>query len=137
MANTEIVKGMYDAFGRGDIAAVLNSLADNVDWVVPGPSSIPYAGRYRSREEVARFFQKLGETTEFEPFTIEQYVEQGDVVIALGSYIGRSKTAQKQFRSKWAMVFTLRGGKVTRFEEHTDTAAIASAYTASTTAARS
>jgi len=40
MTNTEIVKGMYEAFGRGDTAAVLNSLADNVDWLVPGPISI-------------------------------------------------------------------------------------------------
>ena len=136
MANTQIVKGIYEAYGRGDIAAVLNNLADNVDWLVPGPNTIPYAGRYRSRAEVAGFFQKLAETTELDPLKIEQYVEQGDVVVALGSYTGRSKSRQKQFQSRWAMAFTLRDGKITRFEEHADTAAIASAYAGTTTAAK-
>ena len=28
MSNTEIVKSMYDAFGRGDIETILNGLAD-------------------------------------------------------------------------------------------------------------
>lgn len=136
MTNTEIVKGMYDAFNRGDIAAVLNGVDDNVEWIVPGPSSIPYARRYRGRSEAADFFKKLGETSEFEPITVERYVEQGDVVVALGSYKGRSKPMQKQFQTGFAMAFTLRGGKVTRFQEHMDTAAIAAAYASASQAAK-
>src|SRR2546422_10839033 len=42
--NTEIVKGIYEAFGRGDIPAILNSLADNIEWIVSGrEDGIPYA----------------------------------------------------------------------------------------------
>ena len=78
MTNTEIVKSMYEAFGRGDIGAILNSVSDNIDWTVPGPSAIPYAGHYRGRQEVAGFFQKLADTTEFDPFQIEQYLELAD-----------------------------------------------------------
>src|SRR5215467_12243761 len=124
MTNTEIVKGMYEAFNRGDIAPVLNALVDNVDWMVPGSSSIPFAGRYRSRNEVASFFQKVAETSELSPINVEQYVEQGNVVVALGSYTGRSKPQQKAISTRFAMVFTLSGGKVTKFEEHLDTEAI-------------
>src|SRR6266571_482996 len=123
MTNTEIVKSMYEAFGRGDIATILNVLDDQVEWTNPGPTTIPYAGEYHGRDGVAGFFQKLAETTELDPFAPEQYVEQGGVVVALGSYSGRSKPLQKPFSGRWAMVFTLSGGKVTRFEEHTDTAA--------------
>jgi ketosteroid isomerase-like protein len=49
---------------------------------------------------------------------------------------GRSKATQKPFSSRWSMVFTLRGGKVTRFEEHQDTATIEKAFTAQPMAAR-
>ena len=136
MTNTEIVKGMYAAFGRGDVAGVLNALADDVEWLTPGSKTIPFAGRYRGRAEVTGFFGKLAETTELDPFTIEQYIEQGDVVVVLGSYTGRSKAAQKSFSSRWSMVFTLRGGKVTRFEEYQDTAAIEKAFAAPPMAAR-
>ncbi len=134
MTNTQIVKNMYEAFGRGDIATILSGLADTVEWVEHGPESIPTAGTYRGRGEVANFFKKVAENIEFEPFAIEAYVEQGNVVVVLGSYSGRSKTLQKPFRSSWAMVFTFHGGKVTRFEEHADTAAIAGAFTGVSTA---
>jgi len=128
MSNTEIVKGMYAAFGRGDVAGVLNGLADDVDWLTPGSKAIPYAGRYNGKAAVSSFFQKLAESCELDPFVIEQYVEQGDVVIALGSYTGRVKATKKAFQSRWSMMFKFRGGKVAKFEEYLDTAAIESAF---------
>src|SRR5258708_10636074 len=127
MTNTEIVKGMYEAFNRGDITPVLNGLSDNVEWIVPGGDSIPFAGRYLGRDGVAGFFRKLAETSDTDPLQIDQYVEPGDMVVALGSSTGRSKPLQKQIRTNWAMVFTLRGGKVVKFEEYNDTAANAPA----------
>ena len=136
MTNTEIVKGMFEAFNRGDIGQVLNSLADNVEWVVPGPSSIPFAGRYKGRDGVTGFFTKLADSTELDPIQIDQYVEQGGVVVALGSSNGRSKELQKSQRTNFAMAFTLSGGKVTKFEEYIDTAAVANSYVAEGQAAR-
>src|SRR5438105_468972 len=62
MTNTQIVKNMYDAFGRGDIATLLNSLADDVEWTVHGPASIPSSGTYRGTAGVSNFFKKLSET---------------------------------------------------------------------------
>jgi ketosteroid isomerase-like protein len=126
---------MYAAFARGDIGGVLNGLADDIDWLTPGSKAVPFAGRYHGKSAVTGFFQKLGETCELDPFVIEQYVEQGDVVVVLGSSSGRAKTTQKPFQSRWAMVFTFRGGKVAKFEEHQDTAAIEGAF-ASSAAAR-
>ena len=122
MTNTEIVKGMYEAFGRGDIETILNGLADNVEWVSsPESKTIPAGGTYRGRAAVAGFFKKVADSTEFDSFMPEKYVEQGDTVVALGSYSGRTKPGNKPFRSPWAMVFTIRGGKLTMFEEHYDT----------------
>ena len=136
MTNTEIVQGMYVAFGRGDVAGVINALADDIEWVSPGPSVIPFAGRYRGRDEVMNFFQKLAANCELDPFMPTQYVEQGDTVVALGSYAGRAKASQTGFQSSWAMVFQLRGGKVTRFQEHFDTSAVEAAFAAPPKAAR-
>ncbi len=136
MSNAEIVKGMYAAFNRGDIATVLDNLTDDVEWIVPG-AGIPFAGRYTGRRGVAGFFQKLAETSDTDPLVIEHYVEQGDTVVALGSSTGRSKPLQKQISTGFAMVFTLSGGKVVKFEEYLDTAAVASSYADTAQAARS
>src|SRR5438309_12030802 len=67
--NTEIVKGIYEAFGRGDIPTILNSLADNIEWIVSGhEDGIPYAGTYRGREGVGQFFSVLGDNIEYSVF---------------------------------------------------------------------
>jgi ketosteroid isomerase-like protein len=137
MTNTDIVKGMYEAFGRGDIEGILNKLADDVEWLSsPESKTIPTGGTFRGRAGVAKFFQKVAENIEFEAFMPEKYIEQGDTVVALGSYSGRSKTLNKKFASPWAMVFTLRGGKLARFDEHFDTEAVADAFVSSSQAAR-
>jgi ketosteroid isomerase-like protein len=136
MTNTEIVKGIYTAFGRGDVASVINALSDEVEWVTPGSSVIPYAGHYRGRAAVTRFFEKLAESTELDPFMPQQYVEQGDTVVALGSYTGRAKASQTAFKTSWSMVFKLSGGKVTSFQEYIDTGALEAAFGAPAKAAR-
>jgi ketosteroid isomerase-like protein len=32
MSNIETVKAVYDAFGRGDIAAIMEVISDHVEW---------------------------------------------------------------------------------------------------------
>ena len=66
--NAEVVRRAYEAFGRGDITAVLGVLTDDVDWTLQGPSVIPWAGTHRGREAVAQFFSLLGENLEFQQF---------------------------------------------------------------------
>ena len=68
--NLQVVKNAYDAFGRGDIAAILSSLTDDVTWHLVGPSEIPYAGLRQGRDGAAEFFRLLGESDDvalFEP----------------------------------------------------------------------
>jgi len=43
--NKQIVAGIYEAFGRGDLAAVLSALADDVTWDMAGTA--PFAGARR------------------------------------------------------------------------------------------
>ena len=54
--NRALVQRGYDAFGRGDIEALLVLLDDNVEWITPGPSDLPTAGRLfcRSNPSLAR-----------------------------------------------------------------------------------
>ena len=138
MTNTEIVKEMFAAFGRGDIERILNELADDVEWSSsPESKTIPSAGTFRGRAGVQSFFQKVAAGIEFEHFMPEKYIEQGDTVVALGAYSGRSKSLNKKFSSPWAMVFTFRGGKLARFDEHYDTESVAAAFVSGSQAASS
>ena len=119
--NVDVVRGVYEAFARQDIPAILGSLADDVDWYVP--DALPYGGRHKGPEGVAGFFQKLpGQFAEV-AVDIDRYVASGDDVVALGRVVGRSVSGN-DLAVPFAMVWTLSGGKIVRFVEHSDTAVL-------------
>ncbi len=59
--NAELVGRGYEAFGRGDLDAVMELFADDIVWHIPGRN--PLAGDYRGKEGVMAFFGKLMEET--------------------------------------------------------------------------
>ena len=123
--NIPIVQGMFAAFGRGDIASVLDAVSEDVDWQTFG--QIPQGGQRRGRAGVGAFFAKVGEILEFSKFEPRQFIAQGDAVVALGGYTARAKHTGRSFDAEWAMVFTFRTGKVVKFREYVDTGAMLAA----------
>jgi ketosteroid isomerase-like protein len=126
--NVQAVQQMYAAFGRGDMSVLLNGFSDDVDWEYAGPSNIPICGSRRGREQVARFFQALGETLETLQFEPQKFIAQGDEVVVLGHERHRVKSTGCIFEGDWVQVFTLREGKVIRYREYGDTAALVAAF---------
>ena len=61
-ANVRLIEKLYDAFSRGNLAAVLNLLDPQAELNFEGPKAIPWAGNWRGREGWAQFFQTLGRT---------------------------------------------------------------------------
>src|SRR5881397_3719523 len=106
--NLAVIQQVYEAFGRGDIPEVLDTLTDDVDWHLQGPSAIPFAGPRGGREEVAEFFSTLGETLEFEQFEPRKFVAQGDMVVVLGYERSIVKPTDRILEQEWAHVYMLR-----------------------------
>jgi ketosteroid isomerase-like protein len=114
----QVVEQAYEAFGRGDIPAVLGVLAEDVEWSVP--EVVPHGGRFRGRDDVGRFFQGIGE--KWEPgFSVDaqEWLEGGDEVSTIGRAEG---TLQGGGPAGYGFVhvFTVRGGEVVRFREYVD-----------------
>ena len=78
---------------------------------------------------VAEFFKQVAENINFSRFEPKEFIATGDKVVALGHYTATTPR-KKSFDSDFAMVFTLRNGQVTRFQEFCDSAAINVAYAA-------
>ena len=125
--NVSVVQQAYEAFGRGDIPAVLEALTDDVQWTLQGPSVIPFAGTFRGRQGIAEFFSVLDETLEFEQFEPRGFVAQGDAVVVLGYERSVAKATGRSFEQEWAHVYTLRDGKIATGRFFEDTAAEAAA----------
>jgi len=127
-ATLEIVQKLYEAFGRGDLPAILSHLAEDVTWKYLGPAEIPFGGTRHGKEQVAQFFAAIAGSLEVQDFGVDRFIAQGDMVVALGHERMRVKTTGRTYETQWAHVFTVRDGKIVEFREYADTAAVAEAF---------
>lgn len=85
--NSATVQALYEAFGRGDIPAVLATLDDAIAWDVFDPptaaqdAGVPYLQPRRGTAEVGGFFEALA-AMEFGEFTLLDVTAGGDKVFA-------------------------------------------------------
>jgi uncharacterized protein len=121
--NTKVVQDAYACFLNGDAAGVLARVDDTVVWkgTTGASANVPMAGVRHGRAEVAEFFKLVAEHVAFSHFEPQSYVAQGDRVVALGHYTGRT-SAGGSFDSDFVMIFTLREGRIVEFQEFLDVA---------------
>lgn len=128
--NTKVVQDAYAAFGRGDISALLGYMTEDIQWqpVIGTAKHVPFSGERTGKTGVADFFKQVAESEDFQQFEPREFIAQGDMVVALGRYRATAKATGRSFASDFAMVFTLKGGKVASFREFTDSAAVNAAF---------
>lgn len=82
MVHAQTVQQIYEAFGRGNIPAILEKLDESVDWEYGARTDIPYLVHRSGRNEAAGFFEALSafEMHKFQPKTL---LENDNVVVAL------------------------------------------------------
>ncbi len=83
---SEKVEAIYAAFGRGDVPAILEVLADDVDWEYAGASTdVPWLQQRKGRAAVGGFFESAAANLEFHRFTVNDVLEGPNLVVALVS----------------------------------------------------
>jgi uncharacterized protein len=132
--NTKVVQDAYAAFGRGDVQGILDRLDDGIVWkgVYGAGPHVPTSGERRGKAQVGEFFKQVAQNVNFSRFEPKEFIATADKVVALGHYTATTPVG-KTFDSDFAMVFTVRNGKVTEFQEFTDSAAVDAAYEARAT----
>lgn len=81
---TETVQMIYAAFGRGDIPAILEVMADDVDWEYGGSvDDVPWLQAGQGRATVGRFFEAVGANLELRSFVVNDVLEGPNVVVGL------------------------------------------------------
>ncbi|MBM3773297.1 MAG: nuclear transport factor 2 family protein [Acidimicrobiia bacterium] len=121
--NKEIVQGLYKSFAKGDVAAVVAAFDKDIHWTEA--DGFPLAGTYVGPQAVVeRVFMRLGEFSDNFSVVPTRFVADGDTVVADGTYTWNHKVSGKPAEVRMAHVWTLTGGKVTRFLQHVDTAKV-------------
>jgi hypothetical protein len=132
--NISLVKRAYESFQRGDVAAVLGTMAEDVQWESPTVRNVPFSGPRRGKAAMADFFQQLGAQEEVLQFEPREFIAQGDKVVAIINYRARVKSTGQIAETPLVHVFTIKAGKVTGCAEFFDTAAAMQAYSKVATA---
>jgi uncharacterized protein len=116
--NVELLQRTYEAFGRGDVPAVMESFAEDISWRVP--AVLPHGGDANGQQEVGRFFERLGGMWDDFGLEFGDFVASGDRVCVLGRAQGRLDGAQTGYG--FVHCWTVRDGRCTAFEEYVDPA---------------
>ena len=111
-----------------EISRLCSALSDDVEWVLPSISKIPFSGAKHGKDGVAEFFGTMAEHQEPQSFEVQGIIAQGNQVVARGHYLWHVKTTGRAWEGDFSHHFTVQGGKVTRFQEYTDSAAAMAAF---------
>ena len=119
--NTELIRGLYAAFAKGDIPSVLGTLAPNARWTEAAGG--PYGGVFVGPEAVLEnVFMRIGAEWEGYAAVPSEFIANDGMVAAIGTYSGKFKATGKSFEAPFVHVWKLQDGKVVSFQQFTDTA---------------
>jgi ketosteroid isomerase-like protein len=122
-ANIKTVVAAYQAFGRGDVAAILDAVTDDVDWAAEAATpSAPWYGARHGKDAVARFFTDFGSAMEVEEFTPLTFAANETDVLTVVRCRTRSRQTGKPAAMDLHHLFRFRDGKIAYYRGTEDTA---------------
>lgn len=118
--NVELVKSIYEAFGKGDMPAVFGAMTEDIEW--HEAEGMPYGGVYHGSDEIAQnVFGPIVEDLPDFAVAAEEFMASGSTVAAVIRYSGTAKTTGTTLNLPAVHVWDIRDGKVVRFRQFVDT----------------
>ncbi|MCL2892643.1 nuclear transport factor 2 family protein [Brenneria tiliae] len=112
------------------LAAILELFADEVDWDIPGNLEVvPWIGPRRDSEAVGAFYHELAARLAPERFEVQRILADDDTAAALGELASRVTATGRLIESPFAIVLTVRDGRIVRYRMLEDSHAVAAAVT--------
>ena len=123
MSAVDVIAGLYDAFGRGDIPAVLGAMDQEIHWYEAEnnpyrPDGEPCVGPEAVLNDL---FMKLPE--DWDDFAVRPHTfhAAGNVVVVEARYGGTHRATGRPLDTQVCHIWTLQDGKVTKFQQYLDT----------------
>ena len=125
-SNTATVRAIYEAFGQGNIPAILSKLTDDVLWdrwehPSPAQAAVPYLSPSKGKAEVGSYFAAIAglEFHEFQPLNL---LEGGNQVAAVINIDATVRATGRRFQDLEVHLWTFDGaGKIVEMRHVLDT----------------
>jgi ketosteroid isomerase-like protein len=126
--NIKTIQTIYEAFGRGDVAAILETLTDDVDWASEASStSAPWYGVRHGKAGVTSFFEAFGSTMEVEEFTPRSFGANDTDVLSVVRCRAKSRATGRWIDQDLHHWFRFSGTKIAFYRGTEDTEQTAAA----------
>ena len=121
--NIKTISQVYEAFGRGDVATILDAVTDDVDWAAEASSAAaPWYGVRHGKDAVAEFFVAFGSAMEVDEFTPVSLAANDTDVLTVIRFRARSRSTGKTAAMDLHHYFRFRDGKIAYYRGTEDTA---------------
>jgi ketosteroid isomerase-like protein len=127
--NIKTIQAVYEAFGRGDVAFIVDAVTHDVDWATDTESTAaPWYGVRRGADGVGSFFEAFGSTMdvdEFEPFS---FAANDSEVHSVVRFKATRRANGKSAAMNLHHYFQLRDGKISYYRGTEDTAMVEAVF---------
>ncbi|GJE03354.1 nuclear transport factor 2 family protein [Methylobacterium isbiliense] len=128
---------LKDAYARwsdqkgADCGCWMNLMADDATLrsLAESAPELPFAAQRRSRQEIQDYLDGLLRDWEMVEADMNDFIAQGDRVVAMGRVAWRNRATGKVAASRKVDIWQFRNGDVVGFEEFFDTAGAVAAAT--------
>ena len=115
--NAALIRRGYEAFNSGDMATLQEIIAEDAVWHAAGRSRL--SGQKRGRDAILGFFGQIAEISGG-TFRAELHDVIANDEHAVGLHTGTGQRDGQSLRIRTAIVFHLRGGKISEAWEHAE-----------------
>jgi ketosteroid isomerase-like protein len=135
VSNLATVGGIYESFGKRDIPAILDVLADDVEWEAWENNSaveagVPWMTPRRGKADVVHFFEAVGQMEILDLQVLNMMEGGNEVAVEFVLEANLPSFGGGHYRDEEIHLWTFNdAGKVTRLRHYTDTAKQIAAFT--------
>lgn len=132
--NVEALRHAYKCWHDSKGASVDDWMAlldDDIKFnsIAAGAAHVAYMSNYDKKQALRGYFEGLAKHWTMIHFTIDEFISQGDVVVARGSCAWQNKQTSKVCSTPKIDYWKFRDGKVVEYFEYYDTAGVQAAAT--------
>jgi uncharacterized protein len=121
--NIKTIQNLYEAFGRGDVAFILDNVTDDVDWQTDSATQAgPWYGAHNGKDGVVDFFVAFGSAMDVERFEPFSYAANDSEVHTMVRLAATRRANGKSLDMNLHHFFQFRDGLISYYRGTEDSA---------------
>ena len=115
--NVEVVRALFEAWGRGGLDALAEFWDARIDWRA-AEGALDDAGPIHGVDAMRAYVQDWLDDFDVLRVEAEELIDAGEQVVAVQRISGRAKASGIETEIRYAVVYTIRHGKIVRGREY-------------------